>query len=157
MRIGINSGPAVVGNMGSRDRFDYTAMGDTINLASRLEGACKQYRVPILVGEDTNEEVKDQIVTREVDLIRVVGRKKPVRVFEILGERGEVGEEKIESIAAFEQVLEVYREGDWDEALSLFQKLENDMLAQMYADRCQKLLESGDREGWTGVYELKEK
>lgn len=157
MRIGINSGPAVVGNMGSRDRFDYTAMGDTINLASRLEGACKQYGVPIMVGEETFEQVKDQIVTKEVDLIRVVGRKKPVRVFEILGERGEVSEENLAGIAAFEQALEAYRQGNWVEALNLFQEIKNDMLAQMYVDRCQKLIASGDREEWTGVYELKEK
>jgi adenylate cyclase len=157
MRIGINSGPAVVGNMGSRDRFDYTAMGDTINLASRLEGACKQYHVPILVGEETYDQVKEQIVTKEVDLIRVVGRKKPVRVFEILGEKGEVKEEELEKIAVFERALETYRQGKWDEALNLFQKIKNDMLAQVYEDRCQTLIQSGDREEWTGVYELKEK
>jgi len=157
MRIGVNSGPAVVGNMGSRDRFDYTAVGDTINLASRLEGACKQYSVPILIGEDTQEQVKEHIMTKEVDLIRVVGRKKPVRVFEILGEKGEISEVELEKIEAFEQALEVYRRGDWDKALNLFQKMEHDMLAQVYMDRCQKLLDSGIREEWTGIYELKEK
>ncbi len=157
MRIGINSGQAVVGNMGSRDRFDYTAMGDTINLASRLEGACKQYRVPILIGEDTFEQVKEHIVTKEVDLIRVVGRKKPVRIFEIFGERRDVSEGKLEKIKHFEQAIEVYRKGDWNVALNLFQKMENDMLAQVYIDRCQKLMESGTKENWTGVYELKEK
>lgn len=157
MRIGINSGPAVVGNMGSRERFDYTAMGDTVNLASRLEGACKQFKVPILVGEETFEQIKSHIVSREVDMIRVVGRKEPVRVFEIVGERREVLESELEEIAIFEQALKVYRKGEWSEALSLFQKLENDMLAQVYTDRCQKLIESGSKEEWTGVYDLKEK
>lgn len=157
MRIGINSGPAVVGNMGSRERFDYTAMGDTVNLASRLEGACKQYKLPILVGEETFERVKDHIVSREVDIIRVVGRKEPVRVFEIVGERGKVLKSELERISRFEQALNLFRKGEWKEALSLFQKLENDMLARVYIDRCQRLIESGSKEEWTGVYDLKEK
>ncbi len=96
-------------------------------------------------------------MTKEVDLIRVVGRKKSVRVFEILGEKGEVREEELEKIAAFERALETYRQGKWDEALNLFQKIENDMLAQVYENRCQTLIQSGNREEWTGVYELKEK
>jgi len=157
MRIGINSGSAVVGNMGSRKRFDYTAMGDTVNLASRLEGACKQYKVPILIGEETFERVKNHMVSREVDIIRVVGRKESVAVFEIIGERGDVLDSELEKISSFEQALEVYRKGEWREALSLFQKFENDMLAQVYVDRCQKLIESGSKEGWTGIYDLKEK
>ena len=157
MRIGINSGSAVVGNMGSRERFDYTAMGDTVNLASRLEGACKQFKVPILIGEETCEKVKAQLVSREVDLIRVVGRRKPARIFQILGEEGTIEETELERIRSFEQALKLYREGLWKKALSLFEKMENDILAQIYVARCKSLLESGSPEEWTGVYELKEK
>lgn len=157
MRIGVNSGPAVVGNMGSRNRFDYTAIGDTVNLASRLEGACKHYKVPVLIGEETFDRVKDNIVSREADIIRVVGKKKPVRVFEIIGEKGEILDSELEKVASFEQALKIYREGEWEEALSLFQKMENDMLAQVYMERCQRLIESGKKEAWTGIYDLKEK
>lgn len=157
MRIGVNTGQAVVGNMGSRERFDYTAMGDTVNLASRLEGACKQYRVPILIGEETFEKVKDLLVAKEVDLIRVVGRRRPVRIFQVLAEKGELSYSELERIEPFEQALKIYREGDWEKALSLFQKMENDMLAQIYVARCQRLIESGSKEEWTGVFELKEK
>jgi adenylate cyclase len=91
MRLGLNSDPAVVGNMGSRERFDYTAMGDTVNLASRLEGACRQFKVPILIGEETYERVNEVLATREVDLIRVKGRRRPVRIFEVLGEKESSG------------------------------------------------------------------
>lgn len=157
MRIGVNSGPAVVGNMGSRNRFDYTAIGDTVNLASRLEGACKHYKVPVLIGEETFDRVKDNIVSREADIIRVVGKKKPVRVFEIIGEKGEILDSELEKVASFEQALKIYREGEWEGALSLFQKMENDMLAQVYMERCQRLIESGKKEAWTGIYDLKEK
>jgi len=157
MRIGLNSGPAVVGNMGSRKRFDYTAMGDTVNLASRLEGACKQYKVPILIGETTFEKIKEDIVSREVDIIRVVGKKKPVRIFEIFGEKGEIPSSELERIATFQQALEAYRNKEWEKALTFFQKLKDDILAQMYVSRCLSLKQIHSLEGWDGVFDLKEK
>lgn len=157
MRIGINSGPAVVGNMGSHNRFDYTAMGDTVNLAARLEGACKQYTVPILIGEKTFEKVKDRIIAREVDIIRVVGKRKPVRVFEIRGEKGEVLPSELERISSFHDALQAYRSRAWGKAQSLFQELEHDMLAQSYIDRCKRFAQSPPPEDWDGVYDLKMK
>lgn len=157
VRIGINSGAAVVGNMGSQRRFDYTAMGDTVNLASRLEGACKYYKVPILVGEETFRKVKDNILCREVDLIQVVGRKKPTHVFEVVGEKGKVSASEIEKISNFEKALEVYRKGKWGRAFTLFRAIEDDMLTEVYVKRCQRFIESGPPEGWTGVYQLREK
>jgi len=157
MRIGLNSGPAVVGNMGSQRRFDYTAMGDTVNLASRLEGACKHYHLPVLIGEETMKKVKDNIVCREVDFIQVVGKKKPVHIFEIIGEKGKVDSRVIAKIAAFERALEAYKQGEWAKALSLFRSIEDDVLARIYAERCQQFEESGPPEGWAGVYLLKEK
>lgn len=157
MRIGINTGPAIVGNMGSRNRFDYTAIGDTINLAARLEGACKQYNVPILIGETTYEKVKDAIVAKEVDLIRVVGKEAPVRVFEIIGEKEQVSSSELESIKTFHLALEAYRKRQWENALSLFQKSGNDMLAQMFIARCESFMKTPPPDDWIGVYDLKEK
>jgi adenylate cyclase len=157
MRIGVNSGPAVVGNMGSRRRFDYTAMGDTMNLASRLEGACKHYSVPILVGEKTFVHIKDDIITREVDLIRVVGKAQPVRVYEILGDKSELSSPQWDAISIFHQALKMYREQRWDEAISLFQKSGDTPLAQLYVKRTKTLKESPPPKEWTGVFDLKQK
>ncbi|MFC2169413.1 CHASE2 domain-containing protein [Acidobacteriota bacterium] len=157
MRVGVNSGPAVVGNMGSHNRFDYTAMGDTVNLASRLEGACKQYKVPILIGEATHTKIQDTIVSREVDLIRVVGKKKPVSVFEIIGEKNKVLPDIEKRIKTFHLGLEAFRNQQWDEAQDLFLKLGDDKLAQMYQERCKLLRKTVLPENWSGVFDLKEK
>lgn len=157
MRIGINSGPAIVGNMGSQDRFDYTAIGDTVNLASRLEGAGKVYKVSILIGEETYKQVQEQIIGRLVDVIRVVGKKNPVQVYEIIGEKGEVEDSVLEKISVFQRALEFYRRRDWDKADVLLQKLENDMLAQVYRERVSIFKQSSPPEHWDGVFDLKSK
>jgi adenylate cyclase len=157
MRIGVNTGPAVVGNMGSSRRFDYTAMGDTINLASRLEGACKHYKVPILVGEETFVRVKEDIVARLVDTIRVVGKTNPVSVYEIIGVKGEVGVAELERLGIFDLAYKAYHNREWDKALGLFAKLEGDPLAGLYMARCESLRHAAPPEDWDGVFELKEK
>jgi len=156
-RIGVHSGPAVVGNMGSEKRFDYTAMGDTMNLASRLEGACKQYKVATLIGEQTRDMVKAAIVTREIDMIRVVGKKTPVRVFEPVGEREETAFGEIEKAALFEHGLEAYRNRDWDGAVETFRKLGEDVPAGIYVRRCLAFKQSPPPPDWDGVFELGEK
>lgn len=157
MRIGINSGPAVVGNMGSHSRFDYTAMGDTINLAARLEGACKQYGVDILIGENTYAEVKDKIAARNVDLIRVVGKKKPVHVYEILGEWDGFPSEQKSSLDSFHKGLELFRAQKWEPAQDIFTQLAPDKVAALYLQRIQQLKETVLPVDWDGVFDLKTK
>ena len=156
-RIGLNTGPAVVGNMGSGRRFDYTAMGDTINLAARLEGACKTYGVPILVGERTFESVKDRILAREVDRVRVVGKKQPVKVFELIGELGTVGPGEIDKIILFHKGLQLYRNGQWDDAIQTFGTFPGDAVAGIYQDRCRAYREDPPPADWDGVADLKTK
>jgi len=157
MRVGINSGPAIVGNMGSERRFDYTAMGDTMNLASRLEGAGKVYGVSTLVGEETERRVRDEILAREVDVIRVVGKKQPIRVFELLGEKGAVPAEELEKTALFGRALETYRAKRFSEAAAMFEALAGDPVAAVYAGRAQQSAASPPPGDWDGVFELDKK
>ena len=155
MRIGLNSGPAVVGNMGSSRRFDYTAMGDTINLAARLESACKQYQVSILAGENTYGNLKDVLAAREADVIRVVGKQVPVRIFQIIGEKEKMTPLQMEKIGIFHQGLEAYRDRDWDRAIALFGGLTEDPLAAIYIDRCQNFKLNPPPDPWDMVFGLK--
>ena len=155
VRIGINSGPAIVGNMGSLSRFDYTAIGDTVNLASRLEGACKLYDVPILIGENTYKEVKEKLVAKKIDIIRVLGKKKPVWVYELIGEKGIVPSSKMEKVLFFYKTLEVYRNRDWEKAKTMFQKEENTKLADAYIKRCKAFKKAPPPADWDGVFDLK--
>jgi adenylate cyclase len=157
MRIGLNSGAAVVGNMGSSRRFDYTAMGDTINLAARLEGACKQYQVPILIGEETYRRVQSEVVAREVDIIRVVGKKKPGAVYEIIGEKADLTPAERVRLNRYEEAREAYKRREWERAEALFGKIEGDALASLYADRCRTLMQSPPAGDWDGVFDLKAK
>jgi adenylate cyclase len=157
MRVGLNSGPAVVGNMGSHSRFDYTAMGDTINMASRLEGACKHYSVPILVGDTTFQMAKDAIAAREVDLIRVVGKSKPERVYQILEEKSQASQDIQENVATFHQALDLYRNKRWDDALNLFRKIKDDKLSAVYVSRIEQLKQNPPPGDWSGVYDLTQK
>jgi adenylate cyclase len=157
MRVGVNSGPAVVGNMGSERRFDYTAMGDTMNLASRLEGAGKLYGVSILASEETERQVREEILAREVDVIRVVGKKQPVRIFELIGEKDVVPAEDIEKAARFGRALETYRTRGFAEAEAAFTSLAGDPVAALYAGRSRRAMASPPPVDWDGVHELDRK
>jgi adenylate cyclase len=157
MRIGVNSGPAVVGNMGSHSRFDYTAMGDTVNLASRLEGACKQYGIPVLVGESTYLMAKNVLLAREVDLIRVVGKTRAERVYQVLAEIGQVSSETLEKVENFHLALDLYRKREWEEALKLFGRDKEDRLSALYVSRIESFRKDPPAEDWEGIFELKTK
>ncbi len=156
-RIGLNTGPAVVGNMGSTRRFDYTAMGDTINLAARLESAGKQYGVHLLAGESTVAAAGDTVVAREVDRLRVVGKTQPVRIYELIGERGSVPAPVLERLAVFERLLASYRRREWDAVLASCGALEGDPVAAIYAARCLRFKAEPPPDDWDFVFDLKMK
>ncbi len=153
MRIGVNTGEVVVGNLGSRDRFDYTVLGDAANLAARLEGANKQFGTYTMVAGSTWEKAGEALPGRAIGRIRVVGRETPVRVYEILGEPGEATPVPVD---AFEGAVRLCEEKKWKEALEQFEQWKDDPVSRKYAERCRALLaEPG--ETWDAVWSLTEK
>jgi len=163
--IGLNSGPCVVGNMGSDFRFNYSVLGDTVNLASRLESRTKDYRLSLVIGSRTAERAKEKFATMEIDLIQVKGKKQPELVFTVLG-RAEVAEDprcnELRDLNA--QMLAVYRKQQWDEAERLIERCRKlaggfgvDGLYEMYKARIAVYRAEPPPPDWTGVYEAESK
>jgi adenylate cyclase len=162
MRIGLNTGPAVVGLMGSTRKLNYTAMGDTVNLASRLEGANKAYTSRIMMAEATRLGAGDSIITRELDRIRVKGKKDPTQVHELLGIKGEgAALAGPELIAKWQEGMALYIRKEFTQGLKCFEAcLEmkpGDGPSTVYIARCKDYLESPPPDAWDGVYVMKTK
>jgi adenylate cyclase len=155
-RTGINSGPMVVGNLGSRYRFAYGVVGDHVNLGSRLEGLNKVYRTDIIIGENTARLVEPAFVLRELDRVRVLGRAQAVRIYELIGKAGApLAPAHEKALWVYAEALEAYRKGMWTDALALFQHAlkfrPEDGPSRTLADRCQ-VLEASPPESWDGVF-----
>lgn len=162
IRIGINTGDMIVGNIGGKEHFDYTVMGDNVNLASRLEGANKEYDTRIMISEATHEIIKDEFYTRELDLIVVKGKTKPSRVFELLGSEDFPLEAQItEALIHYNRGLDKYKQREFGSAIVYFKKVlsfvPSDGPSKIYIQRCKSFLENPPPPDWEGVYIMKTK
>lgn len=155
--IGINVGPVVFGSVGARDRMDFTSIGDTVNLAARLEGANKAYGSKSLITEAVYEKVKDEYLCREIDMIAVKGKNEPVRIFEILQEKPKAQPKLLEIKNHFEKGLSAYRRCDWKTAEKQFTQnveLFHDAPSATYLERVRVYAKAPPPDDWDGVFRM---
>jgi|TARA_B100002003_G_scaffold250146_3_gene288509 adenylate cyclase len=158
VRIGVNSGKMIVGNMGSKQRMDYTIMGDTVNLASRLEGVNKLYGSTIMISEDTLSLLGNDFAVREIDTVRVMGRSSPTIIFELLSRAEDLPDTTRKVVDTYSEGLALYKNRQYAEAAKLFTKCVEldsaDMVSQTLLDRCLDFVENPPAPKWDGVTTL---
>ena len=160
--IGINTDLIVSGNIGSQKRMDYTMIGDGVNLAARLESACKQYYAKILISENTYNKLRGTYRSREIDRVVVKGKSEPVGIYEILDYHNhETFPNLMEAVNNFKNGLTLYRAEKWDKAIGAFKETRSlnpeDKLSQIYIERCEHLKENPPGKGWDGVWVMTSK
>ncbi len=158
MRIGLCTGPAVVGNMGSKNRMDYTMMGDTVNIAARLEVVNKIYGTYTLVGSSTYKSAGDNIMAREIDSVLVAGKEDPVTIYEIIGYPEDVDGRMQETVNHYAEGLEAYRNQDWNRAKNFFnialEATPDDGPSKTMLNRCNEYKVNPPDKDWNGVFTM---
>jgi len=165
-RIGISSGQMVTGNMGSEARMNYTMMGDNVNTAARLESSAKQYGIYIQIADSTYQPIKDRIVVRDLDNVRVMGKNEPVKVWELISEVGQEPDQYKKILPAYHEALDLYKGQEWAKAIEAFKASDalEDMFggrktnpSRIYIPRCEHYLENPPGDDWDGVWTLTSK
>lgn len=161
VRMGICTGDVIVGSIGAEAAKNYTVIGDTVNLASRLEAANKFYGTTLMMSGETNEMVREKMETRELDLIRVAGKTEPVMIFELLGRKGEISKAMMDVREHFERGLAHYRNQEWIKARECFEsclKLDpEDSPSKAFISRLEVLKSQSPGSGWDGIWTFSEK
>ena len=156
--IGISTGSAVVGNMGSISRFDYTMLGDTVNLGARLEGQTKNYGAELIISQTTYDYVNNWAATRFLDLIAVKGKTEPVKIYECPNRIKDCSDKYLEGLAKFNEAIEVYYMGrQFKAGIQVFEDLKKyrdgeDKACDLYIERCKNFLENPPADDWNGVF-----
>ena len=161
IRIGVATGPVLIGNMGSNTVKNYTIMGDTVNLAARLEGACKEYGIRMLISDNTHQHTEKDFLVREIDLIAVKGKEEPTRIFEPIAEMSASSPLLRQMAERFSSSLVAYRAQKWDEAevgfKAVFAARPGDGPSRIFLERVSLLRAMPPGDDWDGVWRMKTK